>query len=137
VVKDAAGEVVELRCTHDPTSRGGAPADGRKIQGTIHWVSTAHAADAEIRLYDHLFANPAADDVPEGVDWITTVNPSSLEVVSAKLEPALAAAAPGDRVQFERTGYFVADEKDHSAAKPVFNRIVTLRDSWAKAQKQG
>jgi glutaminyl-tRNA synthetase len=137
VVKDAAGEVVELRCTHDATSRGGNPADGRKIQGTIHWVSAAHAVEAEIRLYDHLFANPAADDVPEGVDWITTVNPKSLEVASAKLEPALAAASPGDRVQFERTGYFVADEKDHTPAKPVFNRIVTLRDTWAKVQKQG
>ena len=137
VVKDAAGEVVELRCSHDATSRGGAPADGRRIQGTIHWVSAAHAVDAEVRLYEHLFANAAADDVPEGVDWISTVNPRSLEVVPAKVEPALAAASPGDRVQFERTGYFVADEKDHSPARPVFNRIVGLRDTWAKIQKQG
>jgi glutaminyl-tRNA synthetase len=138
VVKDAAGEVVELRCTHDPTSRGGAPADGRRVQGTIHWVSAAHAVDAEVRLYDHLFANPDPNDVPEGVDWITTVNPASLVVVGgAKLEPALAAASPGERVQFERVGYFCADARDHSPARPVFNRTATLRDTWAKVQKQG
>jgi glutaminyl-tRNA synthetase len=138
VVKDAAGEVVELRCTHDPTSRGGAPADGRRVQGTIHWVSAAHAVDAEVRLYDHQFANPDPNDVPEGVDWITTVNPASLVVVGgAKLEPALAAASPGERVQFERVGYFCADARDHSPARPVFNRTATLRDTWAKVQKQG
>ncbi|MGE4190852.1 MAG: glutamine--tRNA ligase/YqeY domain fusion protein [Thermoanaerobaculia bacterium] len=136
VVKNAAGEVVELRCTHDATSKGGTPADGRRIQGTIHWVSTAHAVDAEVRLYDHLFANADPEAIPDGTDWITTVNPESLQVASAKVEPALAAAAAGERVQFERTGYFVADERDHSAQRPVFNRIVTLRDSWAKLQKQ-
>jgi len=138
VVKDAAGEIVELRCTHDPTSRGGAPADGRRVQGTIHWVSAAHAVDAEVRLYDLLFANPDPNDVPEGVDWIATVNPASLVVVGgAKLEPALAAAPPGERVQFERVGYFCADARDHSPARPVFNRTATLRDTWAKVQKQG
>jgi glutaminyl-tRNA synthetase len=138
VVKNAAGEVVELRCTHDPTSRGGAPADGRRVQGTIHWVSAAHAVDAEVRLYDHLFANPDPNDVPEGVDWITTVSPDSLVVArGAKVEPALAAAAPGERVQFERVGYFCADSRDHSATRPVFNRTATLRDTWAKVQKQG
>jgi glutaminyl-tRNA synthetase len=137
VVKNAAGEIVELRCTHDPTSRGGSPADGRRVQGTIHWVSAAHAVDAEARLYDHLFANPDPNDVPEGVDWISTVNPRSLVVVGAKVEPALAAAAPGERVQFERVGYFCADSRDHSASRPVFNRSATLRDTWAKVQKQG
>ncbi|MGH7855855.1 MAG: glutamate--tRNA ligase family protein, partial [Candidatus Binatia bacterium] len=136
VVKDDAGQVVELRCTHDPTSKGGAPADGRKVQGTIHWVSAADALDAELRLYDHLFANPDPNDVAEGVDWITTVNPESLVVVpSAKLEPSLATARPGERFQFERVGYFVADAVDHRAAQPVFNRTATLRDTWAKLQK--
>ena len=138
VVKDSAGEIVELRCTHDSTSRGGTPADGRRVQGTIHWVSAAHAVDAEVRLYDHLFANPDPNDVPEGVDWLTAVNPTSLVVArGAKLEPTLAAAAPGDRVQFERVGYFCADAVDHSPSHPVFNRTATLRDTWAKLQKQG
>ena len=138
VVKNAAGEVVELRCTHDATSRGGTPADGRKIQGTIHWVSAAHAASAEVRIYEHLFTRTDPEDVPEGVDFLTLVNPKSREVLrGAKLEPALAAVAPGERVQFERVGYFVADEQDHSSEHPVFNRIATLRDTWAKVQKQG
>ncbi len=138
VVKDAAGEVVELRCSHDPATRGGGTPDGRKVPGTIHWVAAADAVDAEVRLYDHLFAAPYPDQVPDGVDWITTVNPRSLEVVAgAKVEPALAAAAPGERVQFERSGYFVADEHDHAPGRPVFNRIVTLRDTWAKLQRQG
>ncbi|MFN7942038.1 MAG: glutamine--tRNA ligase/YqeY domain fusion protein [Thermoanaerobaculia bacterium] len=137
VVKDAAGEVVELRCTHDPASRGGGAADGRKVQGTIHWVSAAHAVGAEIRLYDHLFVRPDPNDVPEGVDWITTVNRESLVVdTGAKLEPALAAARPGEIFQFERVGYFVADALDHAPDRPVFNRTVTLRDTWAKLQKQ-
>jgi glutaminyl-tRNA synthetase len=138
VVKNAAGEVVELRCSHDPATRGGGTPDGRKVQGTIHWVSAADAIDAEVRLYDHLFANPDPDAVPEGVDWITCVNPGSLEIVAgAKVEPALAAAAPGERVQFERVGYFTADALDHNAERPVFNRTATLRDTWAKLQKQG
>jgi glutaminyl-tRNA synthetase len=137
LVKDDAGRVVELRCTHDPTSKGGQPADGRKVQGTIHWVSAAHAFDAELRLYDHLFAAVDPNDVPDGVDWIQTVDPESLVVRTAKVEPALAEAAPGDRIQFERVGYFVADARDHAAARPVFNRTVTLRDSWAKLQKRG
>jgi glutaminyl-tRNA synthetase len=137
VVKDGAGAIVELRCTHDPTSRGGSPADGRKVQGTIHWISARHALDAELRLYDHLFANPDPNDVPESVDWLTTVNPRSLVVVpDAKVEPSLAQARPGERFQFERVGYFVADGRDHAAGRPVFNRTVTLRDTWAKLQKQ-
>ncbi|MCZ7652053.1 MAG: glutamine--tRNA ligase/YqeY domain fusion protein [Thermoanaerobaculia bacterium] len=137
VVKDAAGEVVEVRCTHDPATKGGGTPDGRRVQGTIHWVSAADAVDAEVRLYGTLFPGPAADDAPEGVDWITLVDPRSLEVLTGcKLEPALAAAAPGDRVQFERTGYFAADLGDHTPERPVFNRTVTLRDSWAKEQQK-
>ena len=137
VVKDAAGEVVEVRCTHDPATRGGGTPDGRRIQGTIHWVAAADAVDAEVRLYDTLFPAADPDDLPEGVDFLSTVNPRSLEVVAgAKVEPALADAAPGDRVQFERTGYFAADLADHTRGRPVFNRTVTLRDTWAKVQKQ-
>ena len=136
VVKNDAGEVVELRCTHDPSSKGGAPADGRKVQGTIHWVSAAHAVEAELRLYDHLFENTDPNDVPESVDWITTVNPRSRVDVRSQLEPSLAASAPSDRFQFERVGYFVADARDHSRERPVFNRTTTLRDTWAKLQKQ-
>ncbi|MEO8277534.1 MAG: glutamine--tRNA ligase/YqeY domain fusion protein [Thermoanaerobaculia bacterium] len=136
VVKDVTGRVVELKCTHDPLSRGGNTADGRKIQGTIHWVSAQHSVDAEVRNYDHLFAQADPEDLPEGTDFLTTLNPKSLEVVTAKVEPSLAALPPGTRVQFERTGYFVADAKDHIVgARPVFNRITTLRDSWAKTQK--
>ena len=135
VVKDAAGQVVEVRCTHDPATRGGGTPDGRKVAGTIHWLAAADAIAAELRLYDHLFASPNPDDVPEGVDWITTVDPKSLEVVAgAKVEPAAAALAPGARLQFERVGYFCADERDHAPGRPVFNRTATLRDSWAKLQ---
>jgi glutaminyl-tRNA synthetase len=136
VVKDATGRVVELRCTHDRDTRGGGTPDGRKVKGTIHWVAAAKAVDAEVRLYDHLFAAADPDDLPSGVDWLATVDPSSLEVVRAKVEPALAEAAPGDHVQFERIGYFCADTRDHSRERPVFNRTATLRDSWAKLQKQ-
>ena len=137
VVKDAAGEVVEVRCTHDPATRGGGTSDGRRIQGTIHWVAAADAVDAEVRLYDTLFPAADPDDLPEGVDFLSTLNPRSLEVVTgAKVEPALADAAPGDRVQFERTGYFAADLVDHTRGRPVFNRTVTMRDTWAKIQRQ-
>ena len=141
VVKDASGRIIELRCTHDPASRGGTAADGRKIQGTIHWVSAQHAVDAEVRIYDHLFTQADPEDVPEGSDFLTLVNPKSLEILeTVKVEPSLAALPPGTRVQFERTGYFVADEKDHvpgekGLGRPVFNRITTLRDTWAKVQK--
>ena len=141
VVKDASGRIIELRCTHDPASRGGTAADGRKIQGTIHWVSAQHAVDAEVRIYDHLFTQADPEDVPEGSDFLTLVNPKSLEILeTVKVEPSLAELPPGTRVQFERTGYFVADEKDHvpgerGLGRPVFNRITTLRDTWAKVQK--
>jgi glutaminyl-tRNA synthetase len=137
VVKDAAGNVVELRCSYDPATRGGDAPDGRKVKGTIHWVSAQHAIDAEVRLYDHLFARPDPDDVPEGQTYLDNLNSKSLEVLTGcKLEPALAAAAVGSRFQFERLGYFCVD-KDSSAGKLVFNRAVTLRDTWAKIQKKG
>ena len=138
-VKDAAGNVVELRCTYDPATRGGdSPPDGRKVKATLHWVSARHAAEAEVRLYDTLLTvrDPAA--LPEGADWKSTLNPKSLEVVrGAKLEPALAAAGPESRWQFERLGYFVADRRDTRPGAPVFNRTVTLRDEWARIVKAG
>ncbi|HSM13607.1 MAG TPA: glutamine--tRNA ligase/YqeY domain fusion protein [Thermoanaerobaculia bacterium] len=137
VVKDDAGEVVEVRCTHDPETRGGGAPEGRKVKGTIHWVSAAHALDAEVRLYGHLFSQADPNDVPEGEDFLSLVDPASLEVVrGAKLEPALGELAPGERVQFERVGYFVADALDHAPDRPVFSRTATLRDTWAKIQRQ-
>ncbi|RMG00869.1 MAG: glutamine--tRNA ligase/YqeY domain fusion protein [Planctomycetota bacterium] len=137
VVKDpATGEVVEVRATYDPETRGGNAPDGRKVKATIHWVSAAHALDAEVRLYDHLFTKPDPDDVPEGQDWTANLNPNSLEVVEhAKLEPSLATAKPGDRFQFERLGYFCVDP-DSTDERLVFNRTVTLRDTWAKIAKR-
>ena len=139
VVKDpATGEVVELHCTYDPATRGGDAPDGRKVKATLHWVSAAHALEAEVRLYDHLFAKPDPDDVPEGQDWTANLNPKSLEVLSGcRVEPGLAGAAPGTRVQFERLGYFCVDP-DSAPGRLVFNRTVTLKDAWAKIQrKQG
>ena len=136
VVKDAAGNLIEIHCTYDPATRGGDnPPDGRKVKGTIHWVSAAHAIDAEVRLYDHLFAKPDPEDFPEGQDWKVNLNPKSLEVVHAKLEPSLQGAAEGYRCQFERHGYFCVD-KDSKAEKLVFNRSASLRDSWAREQKK-
>jgi glutaminyl-tRNA synthetase len=136
VVKDKeTGEVVELHCTYDPQTRGGASPDGRKVQGTIHWVSAGHALRAEVRLYDHLFAKPDPDDVPEGGDYKANLNPHSLEVLpSCWVEPSLAGAAAGNRYQFERLGYFCVDP-DSSPGALVFNRTVSLRDSWAKIEK--
>ena len=128
----ATGLVTEVRCTYDPDTRGGE-AKGRKIRSTIHWVSAAHAVDAEVRLYDTLFTVPRPDEAP---DFTSVLNPQSLEVVrGAKVEPALAAAASEDQVQFERVGYFVADWKDHRPERPVFNRSVGLRDTWAKIER--
>jgi glutaminyl-tRNA synthetase len=130
------GEVIGLTCTYDPATRGGDSPDGRKVKGTIHWVSADHAIDAEVRLYDHLFTKADPDDVPEGQDYIANLNPSSLVVLTeAKLEPSLAAAAVGGKYQFERLGYFCVD-KDSAPGRPVFNRSVTLRDTWAKMQKK-
>ncbi len=137
VVKNAAGEVVELRCSWDPASLGGNAPDGRKVKGTLHWVSAAHAVPAEVRLYDRLFTAEDPMDVPEGGDWRDTLNPESLEILAgARVEPALAGAAPGARIQFERLGYFCADP-DGRAGAPVFNRTVGLKDSWTKIEAKG
>jgi len=137
VIKDDKGEIIELRCTYDPETRGGNAPDGRKVKATMHWVSALHAIEAEIRLYDRLFNVENPLKAPEGGSWIDNLNPDSLQVLNpCYLEPALAKAEPGSNCQFERLGYFCADSKDHTAEKPVFNRTVTLRDSWARAQKQ-
>ncbi|MHB1044728.1 MAG: glutamine--tRNA ligase/YqeY domain fusion protein [Thermoanaerobaculia bacterium] len=136
VVKDAAGEVVELRCTFDPTTKSGEAGAARKVKGTIHWVSAAHAVPAEVRLYDRLFTKEDPNDAPEGQDWLSNVNPASLEVRQAFVEPTLAAGAPGAFFQFERLGYFTVDA-DATPGKPVFNRSVGLRDTWAKIEKKG
>jgi glutaminyl-tRNA synthetase len=136
VVKDpATGEVVEIRCTYDPATRGGNTPDGRKVKSTIHWVSAAHAVDGEARLYDNLFLTPNPNQENESNDWLANLNPNSLEVVpNAKLEPSLGGVTAGARYQFERIGYFCVDP-DTTAQKPVFNRTVGLRDTWAKVQK--
>jgi glutaminyl-tRNA synthetase len=135
VVKDAAGEIVEVHATYDPSTRGGDAPDGRRVQGTIHWVSARHALDCELRLYDRLFAVPDPDALPEGQDFVTALNPSSLVVVPrAKIEPSVAADPPGSRYQFERTGYFISDAVDSRPGALVFNRTVALRDSWAKVK---
>ncbi|WP_396207073.1 glutamine--tRNA ligase/YqeY domain fusion protein [Gemmatimonas sp.] len=138
VVKNDAGEIVELRCTYDPATRSGSSPDGRKVQGTIHWVSAPHAADVEVRLYDRLFAQPDPDDVPEGQDFLSALNPQSLVVIAhAKAEPGVLDDPLGSRYQFERVGYFYAEPEDSTPEKRVFNRIVGLRDSWAKEVKKG
>ncbi len=131
---DAEGNVVELRCTYDPESRGGKTADGRKVRGTIHWVSAEHAAPLEVRLYEHLFATENPNAVEEGKSFLDHLNPESLRVVTAHCEPAMRGLQVGDRVQFERLAYFCVD-KDSKENAPVFNRIVTLKDSWAKMEK--
>ena len=153
VVKDNAGNIIELRCTYDPATRGGNAPDGRKVKGTIHWVSAPHAVEAEVRLYDHLFKTEFPDEVPSrsgepsrigGEEsaarlaaptgtFLDNINPDSLEIVrDAKLEPSLAAAQPGRHFQFERLGYFFTDPVDSKSDRPVFNRTATLRDTWAK-----
>jgi len=134
VVKDASGNVVELHCTYDPATKGGNAPDGRKVKSTIHWVSAEHAVDAEVRIYETLFTREDPNVVPEGQDFTVNLNPNSLEVVAgAKLEPSLRDAAPGNRYQFERLGYFAVDP-DSSPEKLVFNRTVALRDTWAKIE---
>ena len=136
VVKDDQGEIVELRCTYDPATRGGSAPDGRKVKGTIHWVSAQHAVEAEVRLYDHLFSKEDPIDVGDAQNWLDNLNPASLEVLRpCYLEPNLAAASPGDFYQFERLGYFSCDD-DSSSDDLVFNRTVTLRDTWAKITKK-
>jgi len=131
VVKDNAGNVIELRCTLDENSKGGNAADGRKIKGTIHWVSAASAIDAEVRLYGQLFQMEDPMALPEGQDWRTGINNQSIEIAMAKLEPSLAGAKLGMRFQFERAGYFALDH-DSAPGRPIFNRVVGLKDSWAK-----
>jgi glutaminyl-tRNA synthetase len=136
VVKDAAGQIVELHCTYDPATKGGHAPDGRKVQATLHWVAAAHALPAEVRLYDRLLtvADPAA--MEEGRDFRHYLNPESLVTLTGcRVEPSLAAVAPGSACQFERLGYFCVDAKDSRPGALVFNRTVTLKDAWAKIQK--
>lgn len=136
VVKNDAGEVVEVRCTYDPATRGGWSQDGRKVKGTLHWVSVDHAVDAEVRLYDRLFKVADPEDVEEGQTFLANLNPDSLQVLTGcKVEPSLAAATPGSRFQFERQGYFCVDP-DSAGGRLIFNRTVALKDSWAKKSQQ-
>jgi glutaminyl-tRNA synthetase len=138
VVRDErTGEIVEVRCTYDPATRGGDSPDGRKVKATIHWVSAAHAIDAEVRLYDHLFTKADPSDLAEGREFVDILNPASLETLAGcKLEPSLAGAPPEARYQFERLGYFCVDMKDSRPSALVFNRTATLRDTWAKVQQK-
>jgi glutaminyl-tRNA synthetase len=137
VVKDEHGEVQELRCTYDPATRGGDSPDGRRVKATLHWVSAAHAIPVEVRLYDRLFAVEDPENVAEGKTFLDCINPHSLEVLDgAQAEPSLAGAVPGTRVQFERLGYFCVDP-DSTADALVFNRTVSLRDTWARISQKG
>jgi len=133
VEKDGDGNILRIHCTYDPETRGGSAPDGRKVKGTLHWVSAEHAVDAEVRLYDRLFTEPEPE--AEG-DFLDYLNPDSMKIIPAKLEPSLAKLSAGQRVQFERLGYFTPDPKDSTSDKLVFNRIVGLRDSWAKLAKK-
>jgi glutaminyl-tRNA synthetase len=136
VVKDAQGNIVELRCTYDPATRGGDAPDGRKVKATLHWVSAAHALDAEVRLYNYLFTEPYPEATEEGQDFLVNLNPHSLEVLqNCKIEPFVKGAPASSRYQFERQGYFAVDP-DSSAEKLVFNRTVSLKDTWAKVQQK-
>jgi glutaminyl-tRNA synthetase len=139
VVKDPrSGEIIELRCTYDPATRGGDSPDGRRVKATLHWVSAAHAVQAEVRLYDTLFTKRDAGEVEEGSDWRANLNPKSLEALTeCRVEPGLRDAPPGSRWQFERLGYFCVDSKDSNPGRPVFNRTVTLHDPWANIKKAG
>ena len=137
VVKDDCGNITQVHCTYDPASRGGNSPDGRKVRGTIHWVSAQHALDAEIRLYDHLFLKEDPNDVEVGKDYRENINPQSLEVLkNCKIEPSLKMAEPGQVFQFLRMGYFCIDNKDSKPGSLVFNRTVTLKDTWAKLSKK-
>jgi glutaminyl-tRNA synthetase len=136
VIKDENGKVVELHCTYDPETRGGTAPDGRKVKGTIHWVSARHGLRATVNLYDRLFT-VEHPDMDKGKDFKDFLNPDSLEVLeNAVVEPSLKSAAPDDRFQFERQGYFCLDSQQATPEHPVFNRIVTLRDSWARMNKK-
>jgi glutaminyl-tRNA synthetase len=134
VVKDASGQVTEVHATYDPATRGGDAPDGRRVQGTIHWVSAQHALDCELRMYDRLFSVPDPDAVPEGSDFLSALNPQSLVTLRGKVEPSVAGHPPGTRYQFERVGYFISDPLDSRECALVFNRTVGLRDSWAKVK---
>jgi glutaminyl-tRNA synthetase len=137
VVKDEKGKIKEIHCTYDPATKGGDAPDGRKVKTTLHWVSSRHAIDAEVRIYDTLFTQRDPNDQPEGKDFTASINPRSLEILAAcKLEAGLKNAKPGQRYQFERMGYFYVDPVDSVAGKPVFNRTVTLRDTLAKLEKK-
>jgi glutaminyl-tRNA synthetase len=137
IVKDDRGVITEVHCTYDPATRGGDSPDGRKVKGTIHWVSAAHAVQAEVRLYDHLFNKQDPNDVPEGQNYLANLNPHSLVVAAdARLEPCLKEAAAGERFQFERHGYFCVDSRDSRPLRPVFNRTVSLKDTWSKMEKK-
>ena len=137
-VRDESGNVVEVHCNYDPETRGGTSADGRKVQGTIHWVSADHAVTAEVRLYDRLFTKESPDSPQDQTDYRDYLNPDSLEVISdAKLEPSLADATLDERYQFERIGYFCLDSQDFKQGKLVFNRTASLRDSWAAIVNRG
>ena len=137
VVKDpTTGEIIELHCTYDPESVGGSTPDGRRVRGTLHWVSARHALQAEVRVYDYLLRDVDEDDEEDGRDFISLLNPESLQVLTeCRLEPGLANAEPGSRYQFERQGYFCVDTRDSSKGSPVFNRTVSLRDSWARIEQ--
>ncbi len=135
VIKDENGNIIELRCTHDPMSGNGSSSDGRKIKGVIHWVNAADALPVEVRLYDRLFSKEAPDNTEEGKTFIDYLNPESLKVITAMAEPSMAHISAGDKFQFERMGYFVADY-DSTPGKPIFNRTVTLKDSWSKEAKK-
>jgi glutaminyl-tRNA synthetase len=135
--KDVDGNITQVRCTYDPTTRGGTSADGRKVQGTIHWVEAQSALEAEVRLYDRLFTKENPDDPQDPTDYKTYLNPNSLEIITnAKLEPSLADATTQQRFQFERIGYFCKDTTDSTKEKPIFNRTTSLRDTWAKIEKK-
>lgn len=135
VIKNADGSIKELHCTYDPESRGGSTPDGRRIKGTLHWVSATEGKKAEIRLYDHLFNTANPDKVEEGKDFLDNISGESLEILcDSVVEPALAKVSPGTQMQFLRMGYFVAD-LEHSEEKPIFNRTVSLKDGWAKVQR--
>ena len=137
VVKDSqTGEIKEIHCTYDPETKSGSSQSSRKVKATMHWVSASHSLEAEVRLYDHLFTKEDPDEVPDGSDWMTNINPKSFErLTGCKLEPVLASAKGGQRYQFERLGYFCVDNVDSSPGHLVFNRTVTLRDTWAKVEK--
>lgn len=136
VVKDDSGNIIELRCTYDPATRGGDSPDGRKVKATLHWVSAKHSIDAEVRLFNHLFTKENPSETSENGDWKSNINPESMEVLNAcKLEPALAEIGVSEICQFERLGYFCIDTEDSTPGNPVFNRTVTLRDAWGRIQK--